>query len=463
MEKLAEEYKLRLEAIANEVQASEILKTYLEEEGEEEYRGLIDAYEPEIDAVYREVADLHPMQLIDLENYLLADEYEGLYLPKLIGYSVLRGVVNEKCKYIQSQQQFQNVLLFMCKSPDFEMIAQRVGQGIQVGFALSSDIWITNLIERIDSKRAASYLRRQKKKEYLDLYNRKKLYEKYKRQFASLNFYTATFPSSHAELNLHYPQLRDFFVERILRELDNSSLKPFIKEFVANDDLPGSLNFVYLFGLIINYFRFEDKMKNLYAERFNTQRRKIDQFNKKYFTFQRELLDSRLKVYPECDQYVSSLIDKSIDDDLTMYYNLTDTIHGKGYVHEETQEEIMEFYYEHDGLSTINECIRLTILKYFRKVLENLEAEDFQDYFEINKTFSVYMNIFQNEKFNQAVKDISLHYIKKKLFLTFTNKRAKEYQDIKKFITATFTEHDLMDKKQLKELFKTKRKKRAES
>lgn len=460
MEKLKTEYKERLDEIAEKIQSSEILELYLEEEEEEQYKELIEEFEDKIDEIYSEVADNYPLQIIDLENTIMDERFEGLYLSRLIGYSVLRGVINDKYKYLRSQPQFQKVLLFICNNPNFEMISKRVGQGIQLGFALSSDIWITNLIDRVNSRRAVGYLRRQKRQEFRDIKLRKALYEKYKDQFASLNFYTSKFPTTEAEVNLYYHQLKDFLVERVLRDLDGETMKSYIKEFVESDEVTGSLEYIYLLGLVVNYFRFEDEMKDLYSARLNKQRKENKTFIKRYFVFLRELLDSRLKVYPDCDLYVSSLLDKEIEDDLSAYYNLTDTIHGKGYVHPETQEEIRGFYYQHDGLSTINECVRLTILKYFNKVLDNLEAEEYHDYFEINKTFSIYMNIFQNKKFNQEVKNISLRYIRGKLFKTYTNKRAKDYQDIKKFITATFKEHKLMNDKQLKELFKTKRKRR---
>lgn len=460
MEKLAEKYKQRLDEIKNDIQESEILARYLEEEEEEDYRELIEAFEQDIDDVYTDLADEDPMQIIALEDYLMDDGFEGLYLPRLVGYAVLRGVVDDNFKYIRSQPQFRKVLLFMCNSANFEMISLRVGQGIQAGFALSSDIWISNLIDRVQSRRAAAYLRKQKRLEYRDLAARKRFYLKYKNQFSSINFYTGGFPSKQSELKYYYPQLKDFFVERILRDLNTETLKPFIKEFIENDDLPGTLDYVYLLGLMVNYYRFDD-LAETYGNRLNQQRKSDPKFNKMYFVFLRELLGSRLNVEPECDKYVSSILDKGVEDDLTYYYNVTDTIHGKGYVHEETQEEIRQFYYQHDGLSTINMCVRLTILKYFKKVLENLDADDYPDYFELNKTFSVYMNIFQNKEFNQAVKDLSISYIRGKLFRTYTNKRAKDYQDIKRFVTATFLEHELMTDKQLKDFFKTKRKKRT--
>ncbi len=460
MEKLAEKYKKRLDEIKEDIQSSEILERYLEEEDEDDYRELIEAFEQDIDDVYTDVADADPMQIIELENYIMDEGFEGLYIPKLLGYTVLRGVIDKNYQYLRSQPQFRKVILFMCDSTSFEMISLRVGQGIQLGFALSSDIWISNLIERVSSRRAANYLRKQKRQEFRDPVVRKNVYLKYQNQFSSSNFYTGGFPTKQTEVSYYYPQLKDFFVERILRDLDQETLKPFIEDFVKNDDLPGTLEYVYLLGLMVNYFRYDD-LKELYGKRMDQLRKDDKKFNKMYFTFQRELLDSRLDVEPDCDKYVSSVVDKSIADDISQYYNLTDTIHGKGYVHEETQEEIRKFYYEHGGLSTINECVRLTILKYFKKVLDNLEAEDYPEYFELNKTFSIYMNIFQNEKFDQHVKDISLVYIKGKLFKTYTNKRAKDYQDIKKFITNVFKEHNLMNDKQLKELFTTKRKRPA--
>ena len=56
---------------------------------------------------------------------------------------------------------------------------------------------------------------------------------------------------------------------------------------------------------------------------------------------------------------------------------------------------------------------------------------------------------------------LSLTYIKK-LLKFFTDKRGRDYQDIKKFVTATFTDLGFMNVKDLKELFKTKRKKKVE-
>ena len=40
----------------------------------------------------------------------------------------------------------KDVLRGICESSNFEVIKQRIGQTLQIGFALSSDIWVTNLL-----------------------------------------------------------------------------------------------------------------------------------------------------------------------------------------------------------------------------------------------------------------------------------------------------------------------------
>ena len=69
------------------------------------------------------------------------------------------------------------------------------------------------------------------------------------------------------------------------------------------------------------------------------------------------------------------------------------------------------------------------------------------------------MKIFGNQQFNQDVEDSSMVYIKK-LLKRYTDKRGKDYQDIKKFVSSTFVELGFMKEKEVVELFKTRRKKK---
>lgn len=459
MEKLDSKYVDRLEKIAEEVQSSELLEQYLDDEEESSYRALTDEFEPAIEQLYQDVADNDPMQLLDLEDKLLDERLESLYMPRVLGFTVLRGVVNENFKYINPQDSFRKVLLYICSSPNFDIVKNRIGQTVQIGFALSSDIWISNILSTIELKRVRQYLEAQKLDKYRDLENRREGYLRYKNQFSDLNFYTARFPKDAAELKVYYHRLKDFIVERVLREKDNTSLHSYVVEFVKNDKLPGSIQYVYLFGLFINYFDLEGDDRKEIAKRLNKERKEITGFNEKYFTFLKELLSSRVPVTAECDRRVSDILDKKTEDDLSMYYNLTDIIHNKGYIHEDTQQAVRDFYYAHEGLSTINECLRLTILKYFHTLLSELEEEDYREFMEIYNTFIAYMNIFKNEKFDLTVKHLSMDYIRR-LTKHYTEKRGKDYQDIKKFTMTTFQDLGFMNEKELKNFFKTKRKRK---
>ena len=140
------------------------------------------------------------------------EQFEGLYLPKVLGYSVLRGRVNENVKYYRPQEHFAEVLEFIINSSNFEQIKQRVGQSIQVGFALSSDIWITNTIDKVTNKRVKSVLSSQKMHRYLDPKIRNSALVKYRKQFQSLNFQTAVFPSDLHEFQLEAASIKDFLI-----------------------------------------------------------------------------------------------------------------------------------------------------------------------------------------------------------------------------------------------------------
>ena len=68
------------------------------------------------------------------------------------------------------------------------------------------------------------------------------------------------------------------------------------------------------------------------------------------------------------------------------------------------------------------------------------------------------MKIFSNEKFNQDVQALNQEFINR-LLKKFNDKRGKDYQEIKKFVSAHFAELEFMKEKDIAELFKTKRKK----
>ena len=447
MENLDKKYVVELDSISGAIQSSDLLATYLDDEEEVSYQALREEFEPQIEEVYTKVASENPLQLINLEIKLTDPAFEGLYLSKVLGYAALRG------------DHFKNILLAICNSPNFDVIKTRIGQGVQVAFGLSSGIWITNLIEQVDGKRVKAFLKSQIIPEYRDAAQRKLAHERYARQFSSIHYQSAEFPTTRGELKVLISSLVSFLRHRVEIGANNTSLVPNIKAFLTNRDFQYGNEFVRVIHLFTNYFDISGETKWLSGV-FNDARREYAPFNEEYFEFHEEILYSGLEIGAEEDGRVASVLDATIEDDLRDYYELMQLVHKKGYVHDDSIQAIRAFYDRHEGLSIINECLRGAILGHFRRLLVNLPVESYHDFFEMHKIFAVYFQIFNNQKFNQDTKALSLAYVRK-LLKTYTDKRGKDYQEIKKFVSQTYLDLGFMKEKQIVELFKTRRKKKT--
>ncbi|MCY7327132.1 MAG: hypothetical protein LH618_01130, partial [Saprospiraceae bacterium] len=95
----------------------------------------------------------------------------------------------------------------------------------------------------------------------------------------------------------------------------------------------------------------------------------------------------------------------------------------------------------------------------FGRVINGLSEREYGDYFELTKIFAIYMRIFSNQEFNQAIEKRSMVYINK-LLKHYTDKRSKDYQDVKKFVSTQFVDFGFLKDKEVVEMFKTRRKKR---
>ena len=459
MEALDKKYQVALDNVKGAIQASDLLNTYLDSEEDDDYKALYEAYEPQIEEIYKEVADKNPLQLTALENYLLDEGFEGLYLPRTLGYAVLRGAVRPNVKYTRPQDHFRDILMGIVNSANFEVLKRRIGQSIQIGFALSSDIWITNIIASIKNKKVKYFLESLKQERYRDERNRRVGLKKYHKQFESLNYQSAVFPTSVAELKVLTQETNEFLIYRAHAEFDNTSLIEHINSLLdtlRDNSEHESIDLLMTIGM---QYDLNDKSTKAHIEAFDNKRSNVERFEEVYFSKLEDLHNSSITVTPEMDKRMSNVINRKVDDEISKYYDLTDEIHSKGFIHEDTIEAVRKYTDAHEGLSPENESIRSTIYEYFATILNNLDEGSYQDYFEMNKIFTIYINIFNNQRFNQEVKALCLKYVKK-LLKAYTDKRGRDYQDIKKFVMATFEDLGFMNAKELKELFKTKRKKK---
>ncbi|MBK9270077.1 MAG: hypothetical protein IPM48_00635 [Saprospiraceae bacterium] len=449
------DYKERLQAVAEVIQSSDELAAYLEEETPELYKALQEAYEPLVSEIYEEVAKDHPLQLIALETVLLNPFFEGLFLPRILGYTVLRGEINDQVKYSRPQEHFKEVLVAIANSANFDMIKQRIGQTVQLGFSLSSDIWLASLLDRIENKKVKSFLQSMIIDRFRDPKERLGFFQRYKKQFSHYNYLTCNFPSTIGELKVEEESLRNFLLNRISHQLPHQNYIPFILQLIARKEFHREAEFLEIIAITANFIDLGTEGNEQLMQVINQNRNST--FNNMYFSFLKKSYKEGIIFGASADQKFYQMLDNNIIDDLFKYYRLLDTIHSKGFVHEDSMDAVSAFYSQYEGMSINNECIRLNLLQQFRKVVENLTEPEYHAYFEICRTFAMYMNIFDHSAFNNELKILGMTYVRK-LLEFYQDKRSKEYQDVKKFVSSAFVEYEFLTDKEVAELFKVKRK-----
>lgn len=455
---LNEKYQGKLEELAQSIQSSDALSAYLEEEEDSSYKELQDEFEPQIAELYSSLANEDPMQLVDFERTILNTYFEGLFLPKILGYSVLRPEIDANFKYVRPNDHFKEILKAICESSHFELIRKRIGQSIQIGFALSSDIWITNFISSIENKKIRNFLIAQKIERYRDVADRKDGFNRFKKQFNTEHFYTADFPESLSELKSEFTELRAFLIRRVSGKLDNTSIKNKVKDLVFNPIFIGQEEHRFILFIYTNFFDLTSEESKATSTLFNQLRDDNENFEDYYFDFLLELHQAGVDADAHPDVRMLGIIGDK-DDNISKYYKLMSIVHSKGYTHEESIDAVRIFYNQHQGLSKQNRCVRNTILRYVVRFAKNISIREYQGYFQLTKIIGEYMQIFANQQFNQTMENLSMNYVNKAL-TSYTDKRGRDYQDIKRYVSSGFVDLGFLKEKEVSEIFKTRRKKK---
>lgn len=474
MEKLDQKYQIELDSLRGVIQASDALSAHLEEEDEATYQALREAFEPEIEVLYEKVAEQHPLQLTTLEEALLHPEFEGLYLIRILGFSVLRGELDEEYRYKRPQDHFKKVLLAIINSSNFDYIKSKIGQTVQIGFALSSEIWVSNLINQVDNRLVKQFLEEMVLDRLKSPAARKQAYESYQRQFVSHNYHSAEFPKTLGEMKTMFSSLEKFIQYRIRSGRNNASLLPSLRDFLSNPTFQQEEEYLRMLILFTRYFP-HDEHADWIRDLFNGMRTRVPDFARFYFHYLLELESKGLPLDKDSDLRVHQLLDTALQDDILKYSNLIQVIHQKGYIHDDAIEATRAFHENHEGLSDINECLRHTIYQHFDRLIRNLPEDDYKTFTgsDLRKSeeegwqddsmaryMRLYMDIFGNQEFNIRLRDLSMAFVSRCL-KQFTDKRSAPYQDIKHFVMDKFTEWKFLKEKEAVDMFKTVRKRKA--
>jgi hypothetical protein len=462
MQPLDQKYFDELAAIAAKIEASESLNLYLEEEEEEAYKTFQAECEPMLAELHQRVTDENPLQLVPLEQEMAKPHFEGLLLPRILGYAVLRGEVSSEYRYVRPNDHFKKVLLAVCESPYFETLKMRVGQAIKTGFTLSSDIWITSVMNSIENKRIRGFLQAGRTDIFLTPEERAAVYNRYLKQFKNELFRSADFPENRAELEANYSALKLFLMKRIAQGGNTDSLREKIQKFLNTEAFFGTKAYLEVLSLYGN-FMMNEKLDMAFAKtHFDRERAKTSDFDTHFLEFLLELYENIDHMSAVNDQQMSLMIDSKVKDRVSDFYRIADKVHALGYVHADTIDAVQDFYNHHKGMSIETECLHAVIKKYFSQLLKGLSPAEYTSYIDLHKIFRLYMKTFDNQRFTQSVERMSVEYVKR-LLRFYKDKRSKEYQEIKKFVATEFVELGFMNDKQVAEWFKTPRKKKVQA
>ena len=459
MQALAEQYAQRLEDIKAAIQEGEALATYLESEEADDYNALKETHEPEIAELYAEVAGADPLQLQALEEAILDPAFEGLFMPKVLGYATLRPRVSEQGRYYRPQDHLRTVLLAIAGSSAFGELEKRIGQGVTVALALSTHVWVTKLIAEIPTKQARNFYQNHHDTQLRTPELRFAAYNRYKRQFAKENYASAAFPTDAAELATGYDDLEGFLRYRFGGAFDNASLSEPVAAMLSNEAFAKTPQFERFIALVGLFMQVPDKLENGLRKQLRELAAE-EGFAERYFAQLRSLhADANVEITPEVDQRMAQRVGTSGDGELQRYYALVSKIHEAGIDDLEAQDAIRVYMSEQSGLSDVNECVRQTVLRYFTARMNELDEDNYTEFFSLTKLFGTYTDIFGNESFKQELRTQSVKYVKS-LMRRYTDKRGRDYQDIKKFVRTTFVDLKFMNEKEVVNFFKTKRKRK---
>ncbi|MEL6390874.1 MAG: hypothetical protein AAFQ02_12015, partial [Bacteroidota bacterium] len=356
MTPLGENYKHALDQIKVAIQASEHLANYLEEEEDEHYESLKTEFESQIEELHRSVAFYDPLQQEAFESELLDPDFEGLFLPRVLGYSVLRGALNDQYRYIRPQEHFKNILLAISNSSNFDILKNRIGQTIEVGFALSSDIWITNLINEVGNKQVRTFLEDLKDSKYNDIRSRRTAHVKYMKQFRSFNYLTAELPQSSAQVKIDHRSIISFLLYRGNMEGTTSeSVYDYIHGFIHHETLGQSPEHLEILLIIGFFFDLKPEDQKILAARLNTYQ--SDEEQEMFGVIQKMQLQGYGLKDANYDRF-DEVSQQTEHEALKTFTDTCNAINEIGYINPEAVEVAKSFYDDNKGTSLDNECLR---------------------------------------------------------------------------------------------------------
>ena len=267
---LEEQYVAELNELKVAIQNSEELQALLDSEENDDFTKLRGAFEPQIHALYEKVSDVAPLQIFALEKALLDVDFEGVYLGKILNYTLLRASVNGDYKANLPNDTLEEAILAFAGSVNFDFLKKVSKQALQVAFAVASDVWITSLLQGIGNRKIVEYLQGLKpyKREFLK--QRTSMYVSLRKQFSDTVLYTFAVPKDLPTFRQYVPEIVFNLEKRISLDASVASFSGVLSDLLSKPEFLKSANFGDLLLSAGLFVEFTEGEKEAFASNVKT-------------------------------------------------------------------------------------------------------------------------------------------------------------------------------------------------
>lgn len=444
-------YSKRLDAVKKFLSDSAEYQAYLESEEREEYKAVADKVEPYLQSLYNEIAEKNPMEIIEFEEILTDEALEGIFVDKLMYFTILRASVDENYRFERSQERLEELILFAAQSSSFEAMQRSLLLPVRLAFSLSSGIWGNKVIGKIKNKSAREFFQRQFGEATRDDHARAVQYRSLKKRFKEIKYQSASVPTDNINWKTEFADFRNFLVDRIGAGHDNTTVKASLYEFLENDAFKGTDEQIELLCIFIHFIELDDEDFDK-VETVLNELRKGEGFDESYFGILLKVMKMDMPIDLDRIGIINDLLDTDHKDSLLGFYELLTNFSVKDFMDEEIVESVEIFSGRHRELSPIMTCFKHLLIRIIdAEVVKHLN-DDYTQLFQSMHIYDGLAEAFLEKSYRQDIKEILVEYMKSLMF--YFEKGSTEYKAIKAMVMDAPVKNNFVTTKEVRALYR---------
>ncbi len=452
--KLDSEFITKFEAIKSFMMGHETYQNYIDQIDQESFDAMKATLDPYLMALFNDVAGKAPLQLIALEDLIMDEELEGLFLPEILTFNVLRASVNDKSKFTRTPDRLERIIRFICISPGFDFIKNTIRLPLRLSLVMSSSIWGHKLAESIQARRSREYILQQLQEARRDEHASALQYKRLRDTYRHIAYQSAPVPVPGSTWKIQYIDFRKFIIDRINHSQDNAALKPSIYEMLNEEYFSGSEEIIELLILLAHFFELEDDDFEAVEELFARFRANHSSFNEVYFDILRSLLlKDELTFSTSNAAIISDLLESTKGgDDLTEFYHLMTACDESELLTEDFVAKVELFSSQHRELVPVTSCLKIILLQIIDHEISEILGSDYTTLPDRIYLYDRIAEAFLEASYRESVAEVIVGHLKVLMF--YYDKSEPEFKEIKKMVGGTPVDYGFITMKEIRSLYR---------